>query len=39
MAAKQERWRELAEVKRELAERDWFQRLAAICQLRLQMSL
>lgn len=24
MAAKQERWRELAEVKRELAERDWF---------------
>ncbi|MGY4714336.1 methylthioribulose 1-phosphate dehydratase [Bacillus amyloliquefaciens] len=24
MAAKEERWRELAEVKRELAERDWF---------------
>lgn len=24
MAAKQQRWRELAEVKRELAERDWF---------------
>lgn len=24
MAAKQERWRELAEVKRELAEREWF---------------
>lgn len=30
MAAKEERWRELAEVKRELAERDWFPQRAGI---------
>ncbi len=39
MVAKQKRWRELAEVKRNWPNEIGFRRLAAICLLRLLMSL